>query len=304
MKQPCENQREPMFSSNPQPSLPCPDNRYSDLRANCANCFGLCCVALYFFAADGFPADKEAGKPCPNLRADYRCKVHNRLREKGLKGCAAYDCLGAGQKVSQFTFGGHDWRQSPASAKSMFEAFLVMHQLHELLWYLTEAMILPQACSIRDKLGTMRKETERLTLLDAESLIHCNVASYRQKVNTLLLQTGKLVRASFFPGHSSACGKRKTPGPGADLCGTDLRRTDLRGANLRGAFLIAANLRGTDLSGADLIGADLRDANISGANLSKSIFLTQSQINVAKGDAGTKLPPSLLPPSHWPATKA
>ena len=78
-----------------------------------------------------------------------------------------------------------------------------------------------------------------------------------------------------------------------------MRKTDLIGANLRGALLIAADLRGADLSGADLIGADFRDADIRDTNLSESIFLTQAQLNVAKGDAHTKLPSSLTCPAHW-----
>ena len=82
--------------------------------------------------------------------------------------------------------------------------------------------------------------------------------------------------------------------------GADLRKATLKGTNLRGACLIAANLRGTDLSGADLIGADLRDTDIRGTNLTDSIFLTQSQINTAKGDSYTKLPTSLVRPTYWP----
>lgn len=81
--------------------------------------------------------------------------------------------------------------------------------------------------------------------------------------------------------------------------GADLRRMDLRGANLRGAYLIAADLRGTDLRGTDFIGADLRDADLRGADLSMSIFLTQAQLNAAKGDGRTKLPPLLQRPAHW-----
>ncbi len=50
---------------------------------------------------------------------------------------------------------------------------------------------------------------------------------------------------------------------------------------------------------ADLIGADLRGANLSGADLTDSIFLIQSQLDAAKGDPGTKLPPSLVRPAHW-----
>ena len=68
---------------------------------------------------------------------------------------------------------------------------------------------------------------------------------------------------------------------------------------MRGACLIAANLRGVDLSGADLIGADLRDADIRGADLTHSIFLTQAQINTAKGDSSTKLPIQLSRPINW-----
>lgn len=66
---------------------------------------------------------------------------------------------------------------------------------------------------------------------------------------------------------------------------------------MRGACLIAADLRGTDLSGADFIGADLRDADIRGTELTKSIFLTQAQLNVAKGDSSTKIPSSLTHPT-------
>ncbi|MNR51082.1 Serine/threonine-protein kinase B [compost metagenome] len=69
---------------------------------------------------------------------------------------------------------------------------------------------------------------------------------------------------------------------------------------MRGAYLIAADLRGADLRAADLIGADFRDADIRGSDLSDSLFLTQAQLNAAKGDARTKLPPSLSRPSHWP----
>ena len=56
-----------------------------------------------------------------------------------------YDCFGAGQQVSQVTFGGRDWRQTPHAAKQMFEVFPVMRQLHELLWYLTAALAMPPA---------------------------------------------------------------------------------------------------------------------------------------------------------------
>jgi uncharacterized protein YjbI with pentapeptide repeats len=45
--------------------------------------------------------------------------------------------------------------------------------------------------------------------------------------------------------------------------------------------------------------ADFRGADLSGADLTESIFLTQSQLDAAKGDADTKLPTSLTRPAHW-----
>jgi uncharacterized protein YjbI with pentapeptide repeats len=76
---------------------------------------------------------------------------------------------------------------------------------------------------------------------------------------------------------------------------------DLRAANLRGAYLIGANLRRADLRSADLIGADLRGADLRGADLRNALFLTQSQVNAAKGDSDTQLPSSLNRPGHWPS---
>ncbi len=58
-------------------------------------------------------------------------------------------------------------------------------------------------------------------------------------------------------------------------------------------------MSGIDLNAADLISADMRDANIKGANLTNSIFLTQAQVNSAKGDSLTKLPVMINRPSHW-----
>ncbi|GAA3867039.1 hypothetical protein GCM10022381_08280 [Leifsonia kafniensis] len=51
--------------------------------------------------------------------------------------------------------------------------------------------------------------------------------------------------------------------------------------------------------GADLLGADLRDARLAGADLSKALYLTQPQMNAARGDQHTRLPSDLEAPSHW-----
>ncbi|KLU66664.1 pentapeptide repeats (8 copies) [Desulfosporosinus acididurans] len=269
------------------------------LRADCENCFGLCCVALYFSASEGFPIDKKAGQPCLNLQSDFRCRIHKDLQERGLKGCLAFDCSGAGQKVSQVSYAGKDWRTASESAKQMFEVFLIMRQLHELLWYLTEALTLKAAFPIHGGISTMLEEIETLTQLRPDLVLGLDVAALRADANVLLLKASELLRTDACLEQKVHAGRRKTFSRGADLIGKDLRKFDLRGANLRGAFLIAADLRGADLSGTDFIGADFRDTDIRGADLSKSIFLTQGQINAAKGDNSTLLPYSLLRPASW-----
>jgi uncharacterized protein YjbI with pentapeptide repeats len=270
---------------------PSPDRGRLGLQADCANCFGLCCVALPFAASADFAVDKDAGQPCANLQADFRCGIHARLRERGFPGCTVFDCFGAGQKVSQVTFGGQNWRQAPHTARQMFDVFPVMRQLHELLWYLTEALALPAARPIHSDLRRALTDTERLTRGSAETLAETDVAAVRHEVNALLLRTSELVRAGVRG--------RKKNHRGADLIGADLKGADLRGASLRGAYLIAADLKKADLRTADLTGADFRDADLSGADLTGSIFLTQPQLNAAKGDAATKLPPALSRPAHW-----
>lgn len=275
-------------------------DKQSRLQGDCENCFGLCCVALPFAASADFAVNKQAGQPCVNLRADFRCGVHDTLRERGFRGCTVYDCFGAGQKVSKVTFSGKDWREQPESAKIMYEVFPVMWQLHELLWYLEEALELQAASSLHGELGQALEETGRLTDLPPDALLKLDVSAHRAKVNALLLQTSEVVRAEARSRHKSPLNPpKKKLGRGADLIGAKLKGADLRFANLRGAYLIAADLRGADLRAADLIGADFRDADIRGADLTGSLFLTQTQLNAAKGDAGTKVPPSLSRPQHW-----
>ncbi|MDQ1571331.1 MAG: hypothetical protein QOF79_2005 [Actinomycetota bacterium] len=265
------------------------------LKADCTNCFGLCCAALPFTASVDFAFDKAAGEPCRNLEDDFRCGIHASLREHGFRGCTVYDCFGAGQQVAQVTYGGTSWREAPDTAKQMFAVFPVMRQLHELLWYLAEALTLAAAVHLRPQLLDASDETERLTRLAADALLELDVDAHRAHVNDLLLQASKLVRKSSPRGPGNKKVKH-----GADLIGVNLSGEDLRGANFRGGYLIAADLRGANLQRADLIGVDLRDANLAGADLSTSLYLTQFQVNAARGDATTRLPQSLTRPEHWP----
>ncbi|WP_206343234.1 pentapeptide repeat-containing protein, partial [Streptomyces mesophilus] len=262
-----------------------------DLRADCANCFALCCVALPFAKSSDFAVNKAAGTPCKNLEQDYRCGIHTHLRTKGFTGCTVFDCFGAGQKVSQVTFAGEDWRTSKQAARQMFAVFPVVRQLQELLRHLAEALTLEAALPMRQELLTSYEGVDALTRKDADTLLAADVPALRHEVNALLLRAGDLHRAQA-PG-------RPRNHRGADLFAGRFAQADLRGAGLRGAVLVAADLKGADLRWADLIGADLRDADLSGADLRDTVYLTQSQLDAAKGDARTQLPEGLHHPSHW-----
>jgi uncharacterized protein YjbI with pentapeptide repeats len=279
------------LSETPEHVEPVPEGDGLSLRADCERCFALCCVVPAFSASADFAITKNAGQSCPNLKQDFRCGIHTHLRESGFRGCTVYDCFGAGQKVSQVTFGGDHWRSAPVVAMQMFEVFPIMRDLHELLWYLSEALALQPTGPLHTELSLALTETERLTYLSAEALMALDVEAHRQVVNALLLRTSELVRAAV---------RRETKElRGADLIGAKLAGADLRGASLRGAFLVGADLRGADLRVADLVGADLRGADLRGADLTGSIFLIQSQLDSARGDTETVLPPTLSQPGHW-----
>ncbi|WP_423410285.1 pentapeptide repeat-containing protein [Heyndrickxia sp. MSNUG] len=266
--------------------------KFKDLRADCRNCFGLCCVALPYAKSVDFAFNKEGGTPCQNLQADFRCSIHKNLRSKGFKGCTVYECFGAGQKVSQFTYNGMDWRENPASAKEMFDVFPIMQQIHEMFCYLHAALSFVEAKPLHTDFLVALEKTKDLTTLEPSAILSLDIQDHRAIVNDLLLQTSEMVR-------SKVKNKNKRVKRGSSFIGTKMRRENLRGANLRGALMIAAELKEPDLRDCDFIGADLRDTDLSGANLAGSFFLTQAQINSAKGDKRTKLPVGLKKPDHW-----
>ncbi len=270
--------------------VPRPDGR-RELRADCARCTGLCCVAPAFVASADFAVDKPAGQPCRHLAGDDRCGVHAQLRERGFPGCTVFDCFGAGQHLSEVTFAGRHWRDDPGTAAALFAGFGVMRQLHELLWHLTEALPLPVPAELADALRAELAATRRASELAADELTALDVPPARRQVGELLQRVSEHVRAGL---PQSGDDRR-----GADLIGADLRGAALHGAGLRGAYLIGADLRAADLRRADLLGADLRGADLRGADLGSALFLTQPQLTAARGDAATRIPAVLSRPAHW-----
>jgi uncharacterized protein YjbI with pentapeptide repeats len=246
------------------------------LEADCANCAGLCCVAPAFAKSSDFAINKPAGTPCRNLADDFRCGIHDRLEPRGFHGCVVFDCFGAGQRLTQETFGGSTWRTAPELAGPMFASLPVMRQLHELMWLLTEALRLDEARRVHPELRAALTETDRLAGGRPEELRALDLDAYRMTVNPLLQSASELARAG--------AGGRRPDHRGANLIGRRMRGADLRGASFRGALLIGADLRDARLRRADFTGADLRGTDLRGADLTEVLFLTKSQLRAAVTD--------------------
>lgn len=243
-----------------------------ELTADCGRCAGLCCVAPAFAKSSDFAIDKPAGTACRHLGDDFRCTIHEQLAVRGFPGCTVFDCFGAGQHLTQETFGGRDWRTAPEIAGAMFASLPVMRHLHELLWHLTEALKLEAARRLHPRLRAAVELTEHLTRSSPAELAAIDLDGHRHRVNPLLQKASELARAGAG---------RRPDHRGADLIGRRLRGADLRGASFRGALLIGADLRDADLRRADFTGADLRGADLRGADLTGALFLTAAQLRAA-----------------------
>lgn len=237
------------------------------LHAQCDRCVGLCCVLLPYSKDDGFGADKPGGVPCHHLDTRDLCSIHDRLSSSGWKGCVRFDCLGAGQQVTQVTYGGRGWREQPDLGE-MGAVLSTMRQLHEVLSLLESARTHRAGAAYAHEIATLTQEVLALTALDPDGVLAVDPDDVRDRVRPVLDGVTEAARDTW-PGALDLAY--------ADLMGEDLRDADLRGARLRGALLVGADLRGTDLTDADLLGADVRDADVRGAQVDGAVLLTGAQ---------------------------
>lgn len=268
------------------------------LRPDCANCFGLCCVAFHYLKSEDFPINKPAGQPCVHLADSYACTIHSELREQGFKGCTVYDCLGAGQFVSQVTFGGESWREQINNGMLMFTVLPIMTQVHELLFYISD--MLDRSIPKREAHPLRRLLDELLIFreLPPEQMTGMALMTFRQQARPLFVRLSEDIRSEGLKWIGLTLTSRHEQDR-ADLIGKNLTRHDVRGTCYRGALLIGANLRGQDLSYVDFMGADVRGLDVRAAVLTESLFLTQMQVNSMNGDRHTILAPAYTRPSHW-----
>ncbi len=165
----------------------------------------------------------------------------------------------------------------------MFSVFPVVRRLHELLWYLDEAVTL--VGSSRDAAPWLEafEHVRQLSDRTAGELAGLDADAEYDAARDLLAEASEIARAAG----GRAKGRRggRNPGPGSDLTGARLAGADFRGITIRGSTAIGADLSGALLRRCDVLGVDMRDADLSGADLDGAIYLTQVQVNSARGDA-------------------
>ena len=244
-----------------------------ELTADCARCHALCCVLLPFRREGGFGADKPGGVACHHLLADDRCEIHADLRERGWPGCVAFDCLGAGQHMTQVTYGGASWREQDDLGE-MAAVLSTLRRVHEMLLHLQEV-----AERSPDPTGD-ELTAQLLALRDATpvEILTADLDDLHDTCGVVLAAASRRLRDPSGPDLTRA-----------DLAGQDLRGRDLRSASLRGALLLGVDLRGAALGRADLLGADLRGADLRGADLSEAVFFTGIQLASARTDDTTRV---------------
>ena len=184
-----------------------------NLAADCSRCVGLCCVAPAFAASSDFAFSKPAGVACRHLAADASCSIHDRLIPSGFSGCVAYDCFGAGQRVVALFGGGGGGRSA-----RMLSAYETVRQLHELLWYVTDALSRAAAAPVHGALAEARSAIEAAVAGGPSSIEATDPAAHRATVAPLLRRASLLTRVrSDSP--AAPAGRRSGPAtrPGRDL---------------------------------------------------------------------------------------
>ena len=158
----------------------------------------------------------------------FACSIHADLPEHGFGGCVAFDCLGAGQLVTQHTFGGLTWRDRPERANEVFDAFLIVRQLQELRWYLRQADRGDQPAELRRRIRRLADHTSSLTEQRPAELLQTDVAAHRAAVDEVLRQVSRRVRTA-----AARAVRDVDASPSPDQTGRPGRRTAGRGRSPR-----------------------------------------------------------------------
>lgn len=156
------------------------------LSPDCARCAALCCLALAFDRSEHFAIDKACGEACPNLRPGGSCGIYGERVARGFSGCEAYDCLGAGQRVTAELFAGRSWQDDPALEAPMIRAFEAMRRVHEGLLLLREAAKLALSPDDRRTLEDIRAALSPAAGWTAMTLAAAPLGAIQARLRTFL----------------------------------------------------------------------------------------------------------------------
>lgn len=162
------------------------DEFKTELKADCSRCAALCCMAFGFAREDGVAIDKPAGVPCPHLHASHACGIYAERAEKGFSICARYECFGAGQRVTQDLFGGRSWRDDPALAIPMMEAFARMRAVHDALVLVTEGRKLALTSGELEALDAIESRLSPPEGWTVETLEAAPAAAWSREIKAIL----------------------------------------------------------------------------------------------------------------------
>jgi hypothetical protein len=162
--------------------------RRPDLVPDCGRCAALCCIATSFDAGEDFAFDKAAGTGCRYLTRDCRCAIHDQLAERGFRGCAAYECFGAGPRATRA------FADLADSERERSEAFRILRVVHELLWLLTQAARLCEnACEIAREVAHEIDALDAIARRPARDLLDVDLRLPTRRARAALRRVGDAV---------------------------------------------------------------------------------------------------------------
>jgi hypothetical protein len=141
----------------------------NELKADCAQCQALCCVASGFEPEQGFAFAKPAFVPCAHLNQHDRCKIHADLVPSGFPACVSFDCYGAGQRATQQWFSDKHWRHAHDPERA-FQGYLKLRDLHAVMMLLDAAT--------RVFAGSVTADQALLRLHALDQLAACDLATF------------------------------------------------------------------------------------------------------------------------------
>lgn len=129
---------------------------------------------------------------------------------------------------------GMDWTSGSDKADKIFQAFLIIFQLHQMEWYLLESLSLISDSSLMSDIKALISENEQMTSQKMDTILQLNVEKYKERVNRILKQVSSMMSV-----HSSGKHEHK------HLFGKNFKHANLNGRKgLRLMYHCLFDLRG------------------------------------------------------------